>query len=374
MSNPIKSQIETVKTTFDANINNYKKRVGYYEDRHFINEALKAVSKMQAIAEMLLNDKKVAYAPKFAFTEQSITTLPQQAEPNKQISLRQLFEMIKTTNAPEIYQEIKRLNHDAFNCGYDHTQQIKKLKNSLPYFLCSGFCPIHHNNETLQYNQCLQIDIDFKQKEGYLMAYETKRKIKEAEFPFVLFAALSPSGYGVKVLVITDNTAPCNHKDLQEQLILFFARYLALDKAYFDVLGLSQPCFLPYDPDVFTNDDIAPYKYVPTETKPTIQTKVVFENSNDLAIKAVNFLIERKCDVAGQYDDYFKVLATCINVFGHDTGLSIAQQILENSQTYLISTFRKNIEKHAKTIDPTRAIKLGEATIMYLAKAHGFLS
>ena len=70
----------------------------------------------------------------------------------------------------------------------------------------------------------------------------------------------TPSGHGLKAIVLHDNKDPQFHRDLYEQL---------LNK--FDVASKDLSCkdiarhnYLSYDPDIWVNNNAIPYHYIPS--------------------------------------------------------------------------------------------------------------
>jgi hypothetical protein len=175
------------------------------------------------------------------------------ATDNVRIQLHELIDLIRS-NPPKQLSQVRKICKQGFDTGLTPKavkSQIKVLKNEFPFVLLSGFCPKHHNNETLQYNGCVQIDIDFKFASGNQKAIDIKSKLNE--FPFVVFSAISPSGFGVKVLVSTTNDDINLHGKVSKVLINELSEKLNIEKIYFDNLGASQPCFIPFDDQVYYN-------------------------------------------------------------------------------------------------------------------------
>lgn len=178
---------------------------------------------------------------------------------NELINLSQLIELIKS-DAPNNALKVREITQNGFQNGIDAKEikkQIKPFKNALPFVLFSGFCPIHHNDKTIEYNGCLQIDIDFKFAGGDLKAIELKEVVKD--LPFVILAAISPSCYGLKCLIATDNNDINLHGNVSKAIIFELSKTLNIDIQYFDNLGASQPCFLPYDKNVYFNPNFTQY-------------------------------------------------------------------------------------------------------------------
>ena len=196
---------------------------------------------------------------------------PSQSTHNKTLTLSQLISHIKS-EPPKAISKIRKIVKYGFENGTD-AKDIKKAikihKNSLDWILLSGTCPIHHNNDTLSYNGVIQIDIDFKFLHGDTKALDVKERLKA--FDFVMFAAISPSAHGVKAAIHTDNNNKEHHKKVTDAIIFKLSRELNIEKEYFDTLGASQPCFVPYDADVYYNENYTTFD--------TLSAVVEFEQS-----------------------------------------------------------------------------------------------
>ena len=88
--------------------------------------------------------------------------------------------------------------------------------------------------------------------------------------PCVYSVFVTPSGRGLKALVLHDNTDPAMHGDLYNQLLDRF-NIVNPDTSCRD---LARRNYLSYDPDIWVNPNPVPYHYVPT-IKPIIQVQQV---------------------------------------------------------------------------------------------------
>ena len=187
--------------------------------------------------------------------ENRVHTSPERSTPNTTINTKQLIEIIKSEAPPEL-RKLRQILRNGVENGVDFKslkKRIKPYKNNLPYFLPSGTCPKHHNDKTLEYNGVIQIDIDIKEKNGDTKILPYREKLKQ--FDHIIFVATSPSAYGVKALIRTNNFDKKYHKIVSKAIIENLSKSLQLDTKYFDVLGASQPCFVPYDSGVYYNEN-----------------------------------------------------------------------------------------------------------------------
>ena len=79
--------------------------------------------------------------------------------------------------------------------------------------------------------------------------------------PCVLSVFVTPSGNGLKALVLHDNTDPAGHGDLYEQLLNKF--YVA-NRNDAGCKDLARRNYLSYDPYIWINPSPEPFHYVPT--------------------------------------------------------------------------------------------------------------
>ena len=135
---------------------------------------------------------------------------------------------------------------------------IKSAKEKLGSFTFGGFQEVGRTNEGMEYNGCIQIDLDFKFKGGDVLAQEVKEKL--SKLPYVAFAAISPSGVGVKGIIATNNGDKKLHDSVNLQLKNILVNYLNIEGKYIDLLPISQACFAPVDPTIYVNRDADVYE------------------------------------------------------------------------------------------------------------------
>lgn len=85
--------------------------------------------------------------------------------------------------------------------------------------------------------------------------------------PCVAMTYRTPSGHGIKAIIVHDNIDPQQHSDLYEQLLKKFAVNCAtLDSSCKD---LRRCHYLCYNPDMWVNQSVVPYHYEPMPPQPT---------------------------------------------------------------------------------------------------------
>jgi hypothetical protein len=299
----------------------------------------------------------------FAFGgSNKVLTPAEKCTKNELINLSQLIELIKS-DAPSNVFKIREIVQNGFNQNIDAQEiktQIRPLKKSLPFVLFSGFCPAHHNDKSLDYNGCLQVDIDFKFAGGDVKAIELKEVVKV--LPYIVLAAISPSGFGLKCLIATDNFDINLHGKVSNAIINDLSKELAIDKIYFDNLGASQPCFVPYDRNVYVNENYsqynafkALYKLEQQQRKQVEQllliakqttTQPIFESDNITTpqIEILKYLTAQltlsNIDITDGYKDWFKI--ACCFASGGENGRGLFHSVAALNSEY---DFDKNEKK-----------------------------
>ena len=313
----------------------------------------------------------------FAFSAQRVDTKPQDARPNARIDfhlLRDFITCAAITPPPEFY-ELPDLARRKY-CDDDTAagDLLADKKKALPYVLFSGFCPTHHTNETLQYNGCQQIDIDFKTATGDQMALDVLQKIKDLRPDGVLLATLSPSTFGVKILLRTNNLDKDRHGAAADAAIQYLAEMLQSDPKCFDHLGASQPCYIPFERtpgQAFFNPDAGalPINFSDPTGDQGERPATVY--SDDQVSAAAQYLIEHQIDVASCYDEYLRITAACKNAFGDD-GKQTAFDLLNNSAAFRSSNYSKNFYRKFDSLKRSNGKQATGATLVYLAQKSGY--
>lgn len=144
-------------------------------------------------------------------------------------------------------------------------QQQWKLR-LLPAVAYNGTFSEVNRNGLIQYSDITALDFDNIHSNDE-MCHLWRRLVKT---PCVYCVFVTPSGDGLKALVLHDNTDPAMHGDLYNQLLQMF-NVASKDVSCKD---LARRNYLSYDPNIWVNPNPVPYHYVPT-IKPTIQVQQV---------------------------------------------------------------------------------------------------
>lgn len=100
--------------------------------------------------------------------------------------------------------------------------------------------------------------LDFDDIHSYDEMYHLWRRLVKTPCVYCVF--VTPSGDGLKALVLHDNTDPAMHGDLYNQLLDRF-NIVNPDTSCRD---LARRNYLSYDPNIWVNPNPVPYHYVPT--------------------------------------------------------------------------------------------------------------
>ena len=246
------------------------------------------------------------------------------------ITLQELVEIIKVPN--DLVKRIRNLSHTYVATG-DKTlkKTLGQLKSGLPYITAAGVFGGGRNNAGItKYSGVVQLDVDIKHPDGLGMVPEIKRRI--SALPYVSVCAISPSGFGIKALAHTDNVDPEAHANAVVQLCEIVEKLIEdvvapvagkVAGKIVDPCGkaLSQPLYIPSDPDVHFNPDYAPWHFVFIEPKKELKTIKTWngeipERSNSHQEKILTRYVNRKKLVPGTQNAL--LLIGVANSFGID--------------------------------------------------------
>lgn len=149
-----------------------------------------------------------------------------------------------------------------------HAEQQQWKERLLPAVAYNGVFSEVEKHHIMQYSNVTAMDFDRIKSYGE-MEHLRNRLIKT---PCVCCVFVTPSGKGLKALVLHDNTDPAMHENLYEQLLQKF-NVASKDKSCKD---LARRNYLSYDPNIWTNPNPVPYHYV-LSTKTTIQVQQVMQ-------------------------------------------------------------------------------------------------
>lgn len=143
------------------------------------------------------------------------------------------------------------------------THFYKQEKRKLPMFTTSGVFSHRNDNPSnlTQYSNLLMLDFDKFPSEQKMLEFKYKL-IQYASDVHLYAVFISPSGLGVKAVMLHDNTNPLEHERMFQQV----KRDLFPNTDEFDMKcgNLSRTCFVSYDPNLFINTDpnLQPYPFI----------------------------------------------------------------------------------------------------------------
>lgn len=137
-------------------------------------------------------------------------------------------------------------------------KEFDTLKSRLPVVTWNGVFTYRDASGCSVYSSFTALDfdhvVDLEQCKSWLHT-----------FPCVYAYFKTPSGKGLKAIILHDNRNKANHSDLYTQLLKIFNDY-GCDSSTSD---LGRGNYLSYDPDLWINPDVQPFHYVLTEEAET---------------------------------------------------------------------------------------------------------
>ncbi|MFT3919928.1 BT4734/BF3469 family protein [Cloacibacterium sp.] len=164
-----------------------------------------------------------------------------------EVSEKEIIEKIRT--GYRIKGKIGKLRKELQKNG--KTFYYKNWKSHLPAFIIGGkYSNSGRKSEHLQiYNGWMVLDIDgIKSEEEYQELFN-----KTIKNPFVRAVFRSPSGNGMKIIVVTDNKDSEKHTELYKKLLKYYESILNVK---FDetTCEVNRLCFYSYDPNIYHNE------------------------------------------------------------------------------------------------------------------------
>ena len=171
----------------------------------------------------------------------------------------------------------------------------KQEKRKLPMFTTSGVFSLRNDDLTnlIEYSKFMMLDFDHFPTEQEMLTFK-KKLILYATSLHLYAIFISPSGLGVKAVMLHDNTNPSEHQRmfLQVKLDLF------PNTNEFDMQcgNISRTCFVSYDPDIFINNDpgLQPYHFVRDPTIVIQPVKRHFSYSSQSTQTPFSHLMQQK--------------------------------------------------------------------------------
>lgn len=197
-----------------------------------------------------------------------------------------LFDRITDVNHPRTYN-IHYILDLIKNGNYLGTQQrvaaIRRAKNknevdalklSLPAIIWNGVFDYKHKSGCRAYSSFTALDFD------HIIPEEMdsiKARLQAESCVYACF--VTPSGNGLKAIILHDNYFPSSHGDLYDQLLQKF------DIAHPDssTRDLARGNYMSYDTDLWINPEPVPFHYIPNpdfEESETMPTRTIIRPDN----------------------------------------------------------------------------------------------
>ncbi len=162
----------------------------------------------------------------------------------------------------------------------DHDKQNELKVKLLPVFCFSGVFSERKDDGLIGLNPIICLDLDS------VNDMEVEKERLKNNYPYVLSIFASPTGTGLKVLVLHDLSDPTHHKALYGELGSAMGLNGRTDLKFdLSCSNVSRACFYSADPKMWLNKDAVPYHFKPPTTPitsiPTTATKdIVFPASS----------------------------------------------------------------------------------------------
>lgn len=233
--------------------------------RYFtIKEATKRISGTKTATIQILS-----YWQKKITLFSSITSV---VHPCEQSDIDATLDMIKNGNAFNLATRIDELRNTTDTELYD------ERKHKLPVATWNGIFDYRDSNGCSRYSSYTALDFDHIEN---ITEFEAWLQT----FPCVYAYFRTPSGAGVKAIVLHDNRRKENHDDLYDQLLAHFK----CEKNDSSTSDLGRGNYLSYDPSLWINPAVKPFHYIPStvrkEKKIKTQTIVKGKNGKDMIIE-----------------------------------------------------------------------------------------
>ena len=253
------------------------------------------------------------------------------------------------------------------------------LKNSLPAVTFSGtFSPARTAGSLVTYSSLIVLDVDKAGADLNII----KELLSKDQYIFAVW--LSPSGDGLKSLIVSENGEDQHKKAYKAATIYYKEKYgISVDTSGSDV---SRLCFVSYDPDIKVNINYKTFdqlhlvtekvEILSKEKKSYSRVSSLLKDSlpNDelskLTYKKVyHFLSKRGLSITESYENWVRVAFALSNTFNPHLG---SQYFLELCRLDGANHDENQSEKLIHSCYRKGSSQSSFATLIYLAKEKGF--
>ena len=219
-----------------------------------------------------------------------------------EISLDDVLKDIKEGKYRKEIEKIRKVKNE---------ENKKHLKSLLPGICYSGIFDYRKDDRLKTYGDLICLDVD-KYKKPELLENEKKRI---SAFPYVYSVFVSPSGNGLKIIVVHDLKESAYHSALYKKLgdeLSLRNPDCTFDEACGDISRLN---LVSWDQDIFINEDAEPYHFdistVPTKITPSstgttmpVMTSTMPTTKAPLKPKEIETIIIQEQEI---FDKYLKM-------------------------------------------------------------------
>lgn len=254
------------------------------------------------------------------------------------------------------------------------------LKNTLPAVTFSGtFSPSRTAGNLATYSSLIVLDVD--------KAGADLNRIKEllSKDQYILAVWLSPSGDGLKFLIMIENHEDQHKTAYKAATIYYKEKYeISVDTSGSDV---SRLCFVSYDPDIKVNVNYKVFdqlhlvaekvekiinneKNLYSRTPSLLKEKLPNDELSKLTYKKIyHFLNKRGLSITESYESWVRVAFALSNSFNPHLG---TQYFLELCRLDGANHDENQCEKLIHSCYQKGSSQSSFATLLYLAKEKGF--
>lgn len=136
----------------------------------------------------------------------------------------------------------------------DHTVQNRMKYELLPVAMFNGTFSYKNDQSIKEYSSFTAIDLDNFGSEEEMN--NVKKMLMKDSCVYAIYT--TPSGSGLKAIIIHDNLSPDYHGELYEQ---FLGRY-QISTIDTSVSDLSRGNYICYDPEIYINYNPSPYRFI----------------------------------------------------------------------------------------------------------------
>jgi hypothetical protein len=226
-------------------------------------------------------------------------------------SVEEIHQWITGTKFKTISEQLRQLYKEG------KTKEASDLKKTIPAFTASGLCRDRRILKNLwAYSQYIVLDLD-DLSPGQL----DEAKARAINIPYTVLAFISPSGYGLKILVKVDSTST-HHKQAYAQVKKFYEEELG--HSFDNTDDAVRLCFLSYDPAAYLNAGFETFHVDSSSTIPATPLLPTSRNTDSvnnkdvegLIAKAINYTERKSQFTAGSRNNFVFLLSCNCNKMG----------------------------------------------------------